>query len=949
MSAANATTTETLFALELLVDYVQLGPRPWTRPGPGPLLAIGFRLLDFPTLLVHQTEPERAECMRRSWEIGKNNVVPELPLNGSDIPFGKGKSCLFKIRLTSLHSHLSNTPLYTMLLDVFPRVPKLLGSCLISLADGVEKIRRDVEKHSIAMPSVHGSKGLHSLYNLMGGKIGHISVGYRLLSLGAGLLPHIPENQVLKVGMGHTKEFPLKPVEMPVLPNGPHVLEEVVEESEKATHHVTAKTPSHSGKSPDLVPGDRVLIEHIQIGESEVPVVISMSMEKKCTPNKPAKGTDVERQMRQWRIETEQSIDMGVDNVFCPPPMYYSQSTCGPEEKLTEIHRIVEPKTDSAPLEELDPDEAESFAMNQNLSYSSPPPSRSETTSRLKPQLLKRSPQFDLGSIRQLPLLNALLIELSLLHDQIPQKVPFTVHPQLAWLYSGLENDSPKIHKPTSSATSERPGSTSSNLKKHKGTLKHPISLKPFDKEGTTKQTNTKKDSKHPKKLMYGLTHTLRLRLQQTNPDMLRLHEQRELLRKRQLIERKTTEPCSKGKDERRSSTLLEDDQHLPGAFSFQSGGFEENIDTLIQNSPHYSTVLRNGKVRDTNNFGVKSELESATSKGQTYVQTLEPLNHYVQVSDSQKSKKETNDIILVGKDVKISLPKILNQDYDHNVNETYNEVVDVLQSSGKNLGFTIDATIVGDCDAQISSNTYNGSPDPKYSEDFTSPEATSFSDGFTSSEPTSRYTNNLDRSVEAASTRLIRTCIYSNNESESSLSKHFSDGQRTAQSEREDDSVMLPTPSERSPIRSLRGTYIVKSHQQRVAASNLSDDTTSSTERKQFQNILIPTNKEENKHLESMSLQVSRLDINPVSTEIPQLSNSTTGCKSLEGSQSLGMSQVSSYIPSSVSDLSCSGLEINTTDIPKEDVSELDAMGIVNECRHISELIVNKLPGYTL
>ncbi|GCB67216.1 microtubule-associated protein 10 [Scyliorhinus torazame] len=947
MSAANAPTVETLFSLELLVDYVQLEPRPWTDPGPGPLLAVAFRLLDFPTLLVHQTEPERAECMRRSWDCNKNNGGPEQPPGGSDIPFGKGKSCLFKISLDSLHSHLSNTPLYAMLLDVFPRVPKLLGSCLISLAGGVEKVRRDVEEHSTAVPSVHGSKGLHALSNLMGEKIGHISVGYRLLSLGGSLLPHIPENQVLKVGVEHMEKFPLKPVESLVLPNDTPVLQ-VEEDGEEAGHHVTRKTPSHSAKRPDLVLGDRVLVQHAQIGESEVPVVISKSKEKKRKPNKLAKGAYVEHQMRLWRIETEQSMDMGLDNVFCPPPMYYSQSTGGPGEKLMEVH-IVESETESAPLEELGPDKAGSFAMHQNLNYSN----RSETTSKLKPHTQRSLLQLDPGNIRQLPLLNALLIELSLLHDQVPQTVPLAIHPQLAWLYSGLENDSPKFHKSTSSIASDCPRSTSSNVKKHNEKLKHPTSLKHFDKENTTKQTTTKKDSEHPKKLMYGLTHTLRLRLQQTNPNMLILHEQRELLRKRQLKERKTTGPCYKGKGERGSLPLLKNDQHLPGTFSFQSGRFEENIETLIQNSvdfPHYSKVLRNEKIRYTNNFGAKSEPKSATSKEQMCVQTLGPLNHSVEFSDLQKSKKETNDWVFFGKDVTISLPKISNHDYEHSVSETYNEVVDMLQSSGKNPGFTIDATIGESSDAQISLNGYNGSPDPKYSEDFTSPEATGLSDDFTSSEPTSRYTDKVGSGIEAASTRLLRTCIYSNDESESSLSKDFRDGQGAAQSEREDNSVMVPTPSERSPIRSLRGTYIVKSHHQKVAASNLSDDTTSSTEGNQVKNILNPTNKEENKkHLESNCLQGSRLDISPVSTEVPRPSSSTTGCKSLEGSQSLGTSQVSSYVPSSVSDLACSGLAINTADIPKEDVSELDAMGIVNECRHISELIVNRLPGYTL
>ncbi|XP_067877052.1 microtubule-associated protein 10 [Heterodontus francisci] len=952
MSAANTPAMETLFSLELLVDYVQVEQRPWTRPGP--LLAVAFRLLDFPTLLVHQTEPERAEYIRRSWECGKENAAPERLPDGSNIRFSKGKSCLFKISLASLHSHLSNTPLYAMLLDVFPRVPKLLGSCLISLAGAVEKIRREVEEHGVAVPSVQGSKGLHALCNLMGGKVGHISVRYRLLSLGAGLLPHIPENQVQKVEMRDTKDFPLKPAEAPVLPNGPRMSEQVREELKKPADQVTGDTSSHSAKSPDQLPGDRVLLQHVQLGENEVPLIISESKEK-CKPNKLAKGAHMEHKMRLRRIETELSMDIGVDNVFCPPPMYYSQSTREPKENMTEIHSTVEPETDSDPLEELDSAKTcESFEMT--LSTSRLPESRSETTSRLKPQVQRKLPQSDPGNhIQQLPLLNALLMELSLLHEQIPQRIPLTVHPQLAWLYSGLENDSPEFHKPTSS-TSERPRSISSNFKKHKERFqKYPISLKHPDKENTPKQTNTKKDSEHPKrKLMYGLTHTLRLRLQQSNPDMLILHEQRELSRKKQLKERKTKGTRHKGKEEKGSSTRLQDDQHLPGTFSFQSGRFEENIETLIQNSVdlHSSKVLRNGKIRGKNNFRATSELESANSKETIRVQPLGPLNHCAEVSDLQKLNKATNSRSLVGKDVKISLPKLFNHDSDHSINETHNKEADALQISEMNPDFTIDAAMVEDSDARISFNSYNGSPDPKYSEDFTSPEATGFSEDFTSPEHTSRHSDKLGSSTEAASTRVKH--IYSNNESESSLSKYFSDDQGADQSEREDDSFLLPMPSEQSPVRSLKGIYIVKSHHQRLAlsaVSNQSDDATSSIEGNQLKNILNPAKKEENKkQCKSTVPHGSRSDINPASTEVPQLSSSTNGHRSLEESQSLGTSQVSSYVPSSVSDLACSGLEMNTQDIQKEDdVNELGMIRIVNECRHISELTANKLPGYTL
>ncbi|XP_060677505.1 microtubule-associated protein 10 [Hemiscyllium ocellatum] len=933
-SAAKALTMETLFSLELLVDYVRLEPGPWT-PGPGPLFAVAFRLLDFPTLLVHQIEPERAECIRRSWVSDKEKAIPERALNGFDVPFSKGKSCLFKISLASLHSHLSNTPLYTMLLDVFPRVPKFLGSCLISLADAVDKIRREVVEDG--MPSMHGSKGLHALYNLMGRKVGYISVGYRLLSLGAALLPHDQEN--VTGGMLDVKELPLKTVEAPVL-------SDVNKKSEEFMSQDSGKTLFISAKHPDRLVDNRILDQKVQILDSKVPVVISMPKEEKRKSRKPTEEKPMEQQLGLRRLETERSVDLDVDNVFCPPPMYYTRSTNESKEKIAEVRRVVEPDTMSTPLEEQDTDDAGgSFDIKQNVNYSHLPVNQSETTSRLKPQVYDTSPQFDsCNNISQLPLLNALLIELSLLHNQVPQGIPLPVHPKLTWLYSGLENDSPKVHKATSTTEPEHPKSTSSNLKIQKEKFqKHMISLKHFDKENTTKQTNTKNNSKHPKrKLAYGLTHTLRLRLQKTNPEMLILHEQRELSRKKQLKERKTAATYCKSKEESGPSTFLQENQYLPGTFSFQSGCFEENVETLIENSIeldclHSPKVLGSRKNKNTDNFGETSKQENVTNKEQMCVQTLGPTS---KVSNFQMLQNATNDRIPVREDIKINVPKTFNLDSDYRVSDLVNRAENVLQTSEINPVSIIYSTKAEDSDAQISSNSYNDCADPKYSEDFTSPEATGFSEDFTSPEPTSKCTDNLDSSIEAAFTMVKHT--NSNNELESNLSKHFNNG--AAQSEREDDSVLLPIPSQQSPIRSLKGISNAKSHQ-KVAASNLSNDATSS-EVNQFRSTLNLTSKEENK--KQFESTLFHGDINPVSIELPRLSSSMTECKALEDSQSLGPSQMSSYIPSSVSDLVSGELEINTTDV-QEDGSELDATGMANECRHISELITNKLPGYTL
>lgn len=933
---------ETLFSLELLVEYVEVGPSTYSESGT--LLAVAFRLLDFPTLLVYQTEPERAESLRRSWERGHEREGSGRPPGSTNTPFDKGKSCLFKMGLSTLHRHLTNTPLYVMLLDVSQRVPKLVGSCLISMAGAVENIRVDVEDRGLTMPSGQGKRGLYSLYNLMGVKIGHISAGYRLMSLGVGLLPHTPENQVQKAKMRDTDISHL-PTELRAADQG--VCGKVADQG-TGPSRVPQGTLPVSEKCPDLVSDDQT------VQRSEMPVNIFVFKEKR-NPNKQTKETSVKHEMRQHDLELEPTADIKADNVFCPPPLYYSQSKNEPKEKLSEIWKSGEPE-ESVLLDEFDSDESdELFDTSQKLSNSRLPESCLEAAATLKTHIQKNPANLDASNtIRQLPLLNALLLELSLLHhDQLPEQIPLSVHPQLAWLYSGLKNDLPEFHKPTISA-SPHPKSAKPNFKQQKEIQKQHASSRIFDKENNPKRGNAQKKSEHPqRKLMYGLTNTLRLRLRQTNPEMLRLHEQKELSRRRRMehLKEKTVRKRHEAKGERDSSNLQKD-QPLSG------DRCKENIETLIRSSiepdsTRSSKVQSSGKLSGENNF----EATLGPERAATAVQPPGPLNYCMDVADLQIA----NDNDLYRKDVKIRMPEIFNYDSDPSVNETCNVAVDFLQTSNMNPVFTSDPTPAEDIDAPIS---YISCDEPKYSEDFTSPEPVGNSEDctspepvgnsedFTSPDPPSKFADTLGSSTETGAIRVKYK--YYNSELDSSLSKYSSDNQGTAQSETEDESVSLPKPSKQSPIRTLKGINLVKSRHQRMTlsstTSNLSDGATSSTEVNELIKILTPSNKEEfENQLKSNVQWSSRSDINPANTEVPQHSNSRNGHSSLEESQSLGTSQVSSYVPSSVSDLLCSGLEINTTDSQADEMNELERTGIINKCRHISELVANKLPGYTL
>ncbi|KAL0178645.1 hypothetical protein M9458_027539, partial [Cirrhinus mrigala] len=108
--------------------------------------------------------------------------------------------------------------------------------------------------------------------------------------------------------------------------------------------------------------------------------------------------------------------------------------------------------------------------------------------------------------IRQLPLLNALLVELSQLNVQTAQQQqqPLSVHPNLAWLYTSAQEPSGAKPKPEKQKTS--PKHDQCKMKAIKSAKKNKEKLQP-------KRT-----------LKYGLTNTFRLRLKLVKPGTKR-HE----------------------------------------------------------------------------------------------------------------------------------------------------------------------------------------------------------------------------------------------------------------------------------------------------------------------------------------------------------------------------------------------------------------------------------------
>lgn len=147
-------------------------------------------------------------------------------------------------------------------------------------------------------------------------------------------------------------------------------------------------------------------------------------------------------------------------------------------------------------------------------------------------------------------MLSALLVELSLLYNQ-PMASPTHIHPHLAWLYRTEDEKSPE---PSANSTckSESKDTLSLGEKEKSVSLQYKKNQTENLKKGKYFE---KKGGAPPKrvprgKLLYGVTNTLKLRLKQTNPDMLVVHEKREEYRKSQaqMLGAKLRTPSSKVK-----------------------------------------------------------------------------------------------------------------------------------------------------------------------------------------------------------------------------------------------------------------------------------------------------------------------------------------------------------------------------------------------------------------
>lgn len=295
-----SSTLETLFSLELVIDFVRFDESRGNVLDP----AVGVRFLDFPTLLIYQSGQEDLSSKSGYTDLCVSPEALSQPDDGDNLKysFHKGKSCLFKMNLLSLHTHLLNTPLYAMVLDVKDEIPKLVGSSLISLAKVMERIKLDVGKHGIGTPSAHGERLFNPICNLMGNSIGAISLAYKIVSLGANLIPHIPDNRVYEVGVTHGKGEELKSVRA-------ECKSVVYTGKDEMSENNPGNVLSQDGWSADIV-----------ISEDKQPGLPAFT-------------------------QTEQSVSWSEEarehTTFCPPPLFYSSGLNNQQERTSMMFSLL--------------------------------------------------------------------------------------------------------------------------------------------------------------------------------------------------------------------------------------------------------------------------------------------------------------------------------------------------------------------------------------------------------------------------------------------------------------------------------------------------------------------------------------------------------------------------------------------------------------------------------
>ncbi|XP_029817452.1 microtubule-associated protein 10 [Manacus vitellinus] len=632
-----------------------------------------------------------------------------------------------------------------------------------------------------------------------------------------------------------------------------------------------------------------------------------------------ARGPPGDQEEEKEKANEEEESEELEGNVFCPPLLYYSREPAEPQRHPAAAA--------AAQWEHVE------VRRSQEKDKGQSPPRPSAGPSLLHPA---SSRQLH-NTLGQLPLLRALLAELSVLtYSAVPAAA---VHPHLAWLYQA----------PGSGGRASRPPSPSAALKPTEAPVRPGGSsgaVSPRSKQGRQEATppvssgagrgpkkavlqgqpaaerNCKAKENRPprKKLLYGLTNTLRLRLQQTNPDKLIIHERREKYRKKQMEMLKERSPllntkllrnareqhvvscrhCSKRDSSKRNNQLDKTVQT-----SLENSVLSESISVTVDVSPDLQEQTIASLRRN----------DAIASKEHPCKVTTTPLPEETVLKSAQEEKYAKAQLLA-------AFPS------DANAKGSNEEAIHLIHRETTEHD---DISVISGHKPSLSRSVENNS-EFIYSDDFVaSPENTVYSEDFTSAECTDSEA--LDSSPEPLCLESPKQGR-SDTEPESCRSRISKTSQKA-----ESTSDLVPVPSASSPVQSSRKNRDFKTSKRTSAESsdslNLAQMEASLDEEEKAQQI----SKEENRgdqHIKQIS----------TSKQVKSATDLNIGKGQTSAEEKKSVTKVNSYLPSNVSDLELSVLENSMSD-KKEDF--LEKLLAPNQYKDISELVINKLPGYTM
>ncbi|KAJ8308842.1 hypothetical protein KUTeg_013716 [Tegillarca granosa] len=569
---------ESLFSLELVVEKLYIPNSTCRFP------AVAFRLLDFPTILIEHVEPDLAEKIRHKIKVDPYYTVPhqfhELKDRDGNFLMKKGKSCLFRITTDTLKMHLSNTPLYVMIIDNFPEVPKLMGNSTIPLNEVMDSILTDIRKLGENVPSVHGDKGLYKIYSLMGKEIGYIIMAYRLLSLGPGLIPHIPETAIAR-RISEKKIVPEKEVKTSSAMTTADVHR--FQENLNNTQEMASMT------EPEKCD---VMLQTIEMCDKQIHVAVSAPDNEEKKIDKKVfytAGTQTIKQKKQRPIKIKNRLNVELDgsdeddgmvitDIAQPPPLFYnseaepsvkiqhsySYSDDGSSEYEDDITTESISEKEQVETEKVDVEKNAQNFYDQYRKY--PNYNDQQQLVYHKSESIAKKLHYNQGGNRSnvnflqafsnmsgsagapFPLLNALMNELSRIQsNQIPQvgiqheQIVSTATTRQVRKEPTVPQVPKTVPKPryTPKTTVRRVQSVESKIGyeeqdesqfNHRSRKSHKGCAHPHD--GVPRQRSWMRQAPElgvkKSKLAFGLTNTQRLRLSKVNPEWLKVIEKEE-------------------------------------------------------------------------------------------------------------------------------------------------------------------------------------------------------------------------------------------------------------------------------------------------------------------------------------------------------------------------------------------------------------------------------------